>query len=183
MRRPRAEPLSTSTASPSSSSTQHRERRSHRSRRSQDSRTSTTGPNSNARFLPTYHINNFESGGMPVSLWGMDRRDVWRTCFCFHVRTVTIFIGVWYLVSWFYNENVDAVAAQICKSYLKVNNKKTCFQMIYILELSFNAALLMYEPGQDSFGGMTVRPETMLPTPVSKIGPEPKPFEVLLLQT
>lgn len=54
-------------------------------------------------------------------------------------------------------------------------------QMMYILALSFHAALLMYEPGQDGSypGGMTRRPEeTMLPTPVSKIGPEPKPVEI-----
>lgn len=44
--------------------------------------------------------------------------------------------------------------------------------MMYILALSFHAALLMYEPGQD--GMMTRRAEeTMLPTPVSKIGIEP----------
>jgi len=44
-----------------------------------------------------YHFNNVEAG-LPVNFWGIDRRDVYRTCFCFHVRTVTIFIGVWHLV-------------------------------------------------------------------------------------
>ncbi|ODM94766.1 Lysosomal-associated transmembrane protein 4A [Orchesella cincta] len=137
MRTPRADPLS-STSSPSSSSqTQHQ--------------TTTTRVHQSPRAPPPtrYHINHFDTGGMPVSLWGMDRRDVWRTCFCFHVRTVTIFIGVWYL-------------------------------MMYILALSFHAALLMYEPGQDGFsGGMTVRPEPMLPTPVSNTGAmPPKPVEI-----
>lgn len=37
---------------------------------------------------------------MPLNLWGMDRRDVWRTCFCFHVRTATVFIGVLHLMSY-----------------------------------------------------------------------------------
>lgn len=45
-----------------------------------------------------YHFNHLEAG-MPLNFWGIDRRDVWRTCFCFHVRTVTIFIGVCHLVS------------------------------------------------------------------------------------
>ncbi|CAL8133059.1 unnamed protein product [Orchesella dallaii] len=149
MRRPRAEPLS-STSSPSSSTAAQPIQI--------QSTTTTTTPTPPPRVQPQpqsprappptrYHINHFDTGGMPVSLWGMDRRDVWRTCFCFHVRTVTIFIGVWYL-------------------------------MMYILALSFHAALLMYEPGQDGFsGGMTVRPDTMLPTPVSKIGQEPGPGE------
>jgi hypothetical protein len=42
------------------------------------------------------------------------------------------------------------------------------FQMVYILWLSFIAAIFMYEPTQDGYpGGMTVRPD-LLPTPVSK---------------
>lgn len=51
---------------------------------------------------------------------------------------------------------------------------------MYILALSFHAALLMYEPVNDNYsgGGLTTRQETMLPTPVSKVGPELKQFGV-----
>jgi len=42
--------------------------------------------------------------------------------------------------------------------------------MVYILWLSFIAAMFMYEPTQDGYpsdGGLTARPD-LLPTPVSK---------------
>jgi hypothetical protein len=55
------------------------------------------GGHQNQQQQHRYHFNNLEAA-MPVNIWGLDRRDVWRTCFCFHVRTVTIFIGVCHLV-------------------------------------------------------------------------------------
>jgi lysosomal-associated transmembrane protein len=90
-------------------------------------------------------------GTMPLHLWGMDRRarDVWRTCICFHVRTVTIFIGVWYL-------------------------------MLYILALSFTAALFMYEPSNDgTVGNGMTKIEQLLPTPQSKSSVELENAEAL----
>jgi len=78
---------------------------------------------------------------MPLNLLGVDRRDIWRTCFCFHVRTVTIFIGVWYLMV--YILGLSLIAAMVM---YEANNDS------------------------NGIGTSTISSDQLLPTPVSKIG-------------
>lgn len=82
-----------------------------------------------------------------------ERRNDWTCCFCCHVRTGTIFIGVWNLVRF------TKVKHQQCIFAAK-NHQKFSFQMLHVMALPIMAFIVSY-PKDDL--------ESVLPTPLSEV--------------
>jgi len=123
-----------------------------------------------------YIINHFDSGGLtePVMDLRESRREDWKVCNCFHVRTLTISIGIWDLV---WRHMLTPISYCNNEPYLiEILNKHSFLKLMDFLLLTFYLTLLTYDPAShgDNFASeiSTVKPPVLpdltLPIPRSK---------------
>lgn len=56
---------------------------------------------------------------------GPARNNEWRCCFCLHVRTATILLGIWHLVIK-YQLKINVLEGQTCVNFLLPFSDVTC---------------------------------------------------------